>query len=125
MVTFYAVTVCLARAATEAAKDGGLFEKFVESKVWEDIVVTLADGMEALIKTVIVGLSSAEKVKTILFIAVAAATTGIIYEIAESGSSSQTGPIAKINIPAAGLGASPKKEGCNGSEKKNADSVGG
>lgn len=116
------VVGCLANAGVDAARDGGLFDGFVDSAVWNDVAVTIAPSLEALIHNAIVGLSNIERTKFTVWMAGAIGIGGIMYEAANLGDPPDIGSIAKPNIPAAGLGAPAKKQ-CPPNTEKNADSV--
>lgn len=127
LTSYSLVAVCLAQAGATASTDGGLFEDFVASEVWETIDVTIAEGTEALIKATIASLSSIETTKLIVWLAAAAAATAIVYDATELNDVPlSAGPIGKINIPAAGLGAQPAVDGtntCKTQPVKNVNSV--
>lgn len=127
MLTGSVDVVCLARAGVSASTDGGLFEDFVSSDVWETIKVSITEETEALVKSTILALSDIETTKFILWLAAAATATAIVYDATElEDLPVAAGPIDKINIPAAGLGAQPALEQtntCKTQPVKNANSV--
>lgn len=119
-------TVCLAQAGASASKGGGLFEDFVSSDVWEGVDLAIAEGTESLIRATIASISNIERAKFIVWLAAAAAATAVVYEATQLGDPVSAGPIGKINIPAAGLGAKPapdKSNTCKTHPEKNANSV--
>lgn len=84
-------------------------EGYSKTSEWEGV----AEVTEAALKLTVIGLSAAETAKYIVWMAAAAAAAGVVYgttSIIEGFTDS--GPIAKISIPGAGLGTKPSQRQC-------------
>ena len=116
---------CLLGHATAAAKDGSFFDLFVDAEAWKDFVVTLSEEAAAALQAGLAGLSTAERAKTILWLAVSAAIIEVVSEAKELGETPDTAPIAKINIPGSGFASpvKPASKKCPTGAEKNIDTV--
>lgn len=118
----------LLRLEPKQLKTGVFFEDFVNTEAWESNAIKIADSMEALIGSVFTTLSAIELKKATLWMAAAIATAGMIYEGSQLLNTPEptlveVSPVGKINLPAAEVGAPPPDEECDGTEKKNSESV--
>ena len=120
---------CLATAGAEAAAKGGIFDAYVSAETLASLGVTMTAETKALLAPVIAALTAPEVAGFILWMAIAATATAVGYEgtkLPGLDLGSPTGTVGKINIPAAGFGATSQPvqaSKCDSTSVKNSESI--